>query len=157
MIIFLTYLHTRLTLIIVGNLSSLININSSFLGITLLSLSGNVGDTINASIAAKLNAPDILTSSILGSQVINLQLCLGLPWMIYILKNYFTNKPPIIYFGFKNQNPLKFCLPLFLVVMASIFILTVCNLNLNKKNGICLIFIYVCYLIYEFDHNLKSK
>ena len=97
MIIFLTYLHTRLTLIIVGNLSSLININSSFLGITLLSLSGNVGDTINASIAGKLNAPDILTSSILGSQVINLQLCLGLPWMIYIRNAKFNQHTLMFY------------------------------------------------------------
>ncbi len=152
-IIFLTYLHTRMTLLIIEKLSSLVKLTASFLGMTLLTWGGNVGDTINASIAAKLDAPDLLTTSILGSQVMNLQLCLGLPWMISIVKSYLNGKPGIIDFG--KRNPLKFCLPLFLVVMISILVLTVFKLNLNKRSGVCLIIIYICYLVYEFNHNIR--
>lgn len=153
-IMFLTYLHTRLTIFLIENLSSLVKLTASFLGMTLLSWGGNVGDTINASVATKIQAADLLTTSILGSQVINLQLCLGLPWMISIVRNYYEKGEPLV-LNFGHRNPLKFLLPLFIVVLVSIFIMTVFQTNLNKKSGICLILIYIIYLAYEFDHNMQ--
>jgi len=153
-IILITYIHTRLTICIIENLSLLIKMTASFLGMTILSWGGNVGDAINASVAAKLNSADLLTTSILGAQIMNIQLCLGLPWILSMIKNYFSyNKPTLI--DFANKNPLNFVLPLFLVVLASIFILTIFKMNLNKKSGVCLIIIYIFYIVYEYKNNLK--
>jgi Ca2+/Na+ antiporter len=149
----LTYIHTQIILSVIATLSSLINLTASFLGMTILSWAGNVGDTVNASVATKLNAVELLTTTILGTQVMNLQICLGIPWLISILKNYYYNGRMIL--DFKDKNPLNYFLPLFLVVLASIFVLTLFNVNLNRRSGICLILIYIIYLVYEFKHNFQ--
>jgi Ca2+/Na+ antiporter len=154
-IIFLifTFLHTKLILSLIEALSKITYFTPSFLGMTLLSLGGNVGDTINASIAAKLNAGDLMVTSILGSQIMNLQICLGVPWLISILKNYYYKKASFIDFG--ERNPMKYFLPSFLVVLLSIFIMTIFGVRLNKKSGICLIILYILYLMYELETNIK--
>jgi Ca2+/Na+ antiporter len=151
-VIIVTYIHTNITIFLIENLALLVNLTASFLGMTLLSWGGNVGDTINACVATKLNAPDLLTASLLGSQVINLQLCLGLPWIISMIRKFYHGEPVEVNFG--KRNPLKFLLPLFIVVIASIFIMTLFKHNLNKNSGACLILIYFGYLIYEFNHNI---
>ena len=120
---------------------------------TILSWGGNIGDTVNASVATKLNAVELLTTSILGSQVMNLQICLGLPWLISIIRNFYYNGYLVLDFG--DKNPLKYFFPLFLVVLASVFVMTLFNVNLNKKSGTCLIFIYTFYLVYEFKNNFQ--
>jgi Ca2+/Na+ antiporter len=131
----------------------MVNMSASFLCMTLLSWGGNVGDTINATVATKLKAVDLLTTTIIGSQVMNLQICLGLPWLISIIKNYYYEGSMVIDFG--DRNPLKYFFPLFLVVLAAIFVMTLFNVNLNRRSGICLIVIYLTYLVYEFNHNFK--
>lgn len=55
------------------------------MGLTVASWAGNVGDILNASVAAKNKKTELATSSIIGSQIMNLQICLGLPWMLAIL------------------------------------------------------------------------
>lgn len=152
-IFILTYIHTRIILSIISSLSTLINLSASFLGMTILSWGGNIGDTVNASVATKLNAVELLTTSILGSQVMNLQICLGLPWLISIIRNFYYNGYMVLDFG--DKNPLKYFFPLFLVVLASVFVMTLFNVNLNKKSGTCLIFIYTFYLVYEFKNNFQ--
>ncbi len=152
LIILITFLHTSITISAINFLSIATHIKASFLGMTLISWSGSIGDTINASVATKLRKPGLLSTSILGSQVVNLQICLGLPWLISILKNQISGKPTIINFG--NKHPLKFLLPLFFIVMTSIFILSLFNVNLNKKSGLCLIFLYFVYLFIEIQLNI---
>ena len=150
--IFLTFVHTSITIQLIELLSAFTNIKASFLGMTLISWAGSIGDTINATIATKIRAPGLLTTSILGSQVVNMQLCLGVPWLISILKNEYNGKPTIINFG--KRNPFKFLLPLFIVVMTSIFIMIIFKVNLNKKSGTCLIILYFIYLFFEIDINM---
>ncbi len=152
-ILFVTYLYTTVILNIVEKLSKLTDLTPSFLGMTVLAWGGNVGDTINASVATKLNAGDLLITTILGSQILNLQICLGLPWLISIIKNYFSGGP--LQVNFDQRNPMKYIIPLFIVVTITIFTMTLFNLNLNRRSGICLIIIYFIYFIYEFYTNIK--
>ena len=139
-IFILTYIHTRIILSIISSLSTLINLSASFLGMTILSWGGNIGDTVNASVATKLNAVELLTTSILGSQVMNLQICLGVPWFISIIKTYFSKG--LLQINFGERKPMKFLLPLFFTVLISIFIFMFFNLKLNRKSGTCLIILY---------------
>lgn len=149
----MTFLHTSVVIQLIELLSAFTNIKASFLGMTLISWASSIGDTINATIATKIRAPGLLTSSILGSQVVNMQLCLGVPWLISILKNKYNGKPSVINFG--NKNPFKFLLPLFIVVLTSIFIMIISKVNLNKKSGTCLIILYFIYLFFEIDLNMS--
>jgi Ca2+/Na+ antiporter len=152
LIIFITFIHTSITIQLIQFLSVVTHIKASFLGMTLISWAGSIGDTINATVAAKLRAADLLTTSILGSQVVNLQICLGLPWLISILNNEYYGKPTLI--NFEKKSPLKYLLPLFIIVLGSIFIMTFFNVNLNKKSGVCLIILYFAYLFLEIDINI---
>ena len=78
----LTFIQTRGVIFLIEKLSFYTNLSTSFLGMTLVSWGNNVGDTINACIAVKLGKTELLITSILGTQIINLQFCLGLPWLI---------------------------------------------------------------------------
>jgi len=57
-------------------------VSHTFIGLTVISWGGNIGDVLNSVGAAKKKETEILTSSIIGSQIFNLQICLGAPWLI---------------------------------------------------------------------------
>lgn len=150
-----TFLHSKITIFIIEKMSKNISISAPFLALTLISWSGNISDTINASVASKLNASELLTTSIIGSQIMNLQVCLGVPWLISIFTELFSknNHKPVINFG--TKDPFIYLIPLFAVVLSSILILSLFKVKLNKKSGICLICVYIFYLIYEYNINAK--
>lgn len=146
-----TFLHSKVILLAIESLSDITKLTASFLGMTIISWAGNVGDALNASVATKLKAADLLTTSILGSQIFNLQICLGVPWLFAIIKGKFGNINYTLDFG--KKQPLKYLLTLFIVVLIAVFILTLCGLRLNRKSGLFLTIIYLVYLVYEFKIN----
>lgn len=148
-----TFLHTKVILLAIESLSDITKINSSFLGMTILSWAGNISDALNASAATKLKSADLLTTGILGSQILNLQICLGVPWLLSIIKGKFSDINYTLDFG--QRQSLKYLFSLFIVVFASIFIFTLFGARLNRKSGFCLTVIYFTYLIYEFKINLQ--
>eukprot|EP00928_Gymnodinium_smaydae_P080052 TRINITY_DN63855_c0_g1_i1.p1 TRINITY_DN63855_c0_g1~~TRINITY_DN63855_c0_g1_i1.p1 ORF type:complete len:476 (+),score=100.65 TRINITY_DN63855_c0_g1_i1:70-1428(+) len=68
------------------------NINPSVAGVTLLAWGGQLPDTIAAVALAKAGKPDEAISQAISSQVINISLGLGLPFLIY---SVLTGKPTI--------------------------------------------------------------
>jgi Ca2+/Na+ antiporter len=153
LIVVVSFFHSKLIIALAEKLSSLTKLSASFIGMTVLTWAGNVGDTLNAIAATKLRAVDLLTSSCLGSQIINIQLCLGVPWLISILKNYYISGDLEIQFD--EKKPLKYLLGLFIVIVCALVIFGLFGVNLNRKSGICLTIIYLMYLIYELINNLQ--
>jgi Ca2+/Na+ antiporter len=150
-IMFYTYIQTKIIFFLIKRISDVTKIGTTFLGLTLICWGGCVGDVMNAAIAVKHKANKLLITSIIGSQVINLQLCLGLPWCITILKSYFLYNDRSFRILFQATDIVNYLIPAAILISLSVFILWLFNLNLNRKCGYCLIVAYVCYLVYEFN------
>lgn len=151
-ILLIAYYHSKFVVSLVEDVSDKTNIAASFFGITLISWAGNVGDSINASVAAKAKKVDILTTSILASQIMNLQICLGVPWIISMFNNHSLNKGYFVDFG--KENVLKLFLPLLIVVGSCVLVIFLFSRRLNRYSGFCLVIIYMGYFIFE---SLNSK
>ncbi len=141
---------------LVEDISNRTGISTSFLGIALISWSGNISDAINSSSAAKANKIDLMTTSILSAQIMNLQFCLPFPWMISIIKNHIQKKVGL-FIDFGSEDVLKLFLPLIWVVIVSTVIIFCFDRVLNKKSGMCLGVCYISYFIYESIKSKKAK
>jgi Ca2+/Na+ antiporter len=152
----IAFFHSKFIVNLVEDVSERTGISASFFGITLISWAGNVGDSINASTATKAQKVDLLTTGILASQIMNLQLCLGLPWIFAMINKKIENKGQMV-IDFGKENVIKLFLPLLFVVCMSVFIIIIFSRVLNRKSGFCLMMIYVVYFVYESIHSKKAE
>ncbi|MCQ2818328.1 MAG: sodium/calcium exchanger protein, partial [archaeon] len=147
------FLHSSIIIHIITYISDKLGISQTFLGMTVIAIGGNIGDTINAVVAAKNDEASLISTSVIGGQIINLQFCLGFPWMMYMLKEKLKgNKNDYINIGDTKKNynnPMYYFVPLITCVILSVLIITFFNMELNKNVGGCLILIYIFYLLYE--------
>ena len=141
---------------LVEDVSNRTGISASFFGITLISWAGNVGDSINASMATKAKKVDLLTTGILASQIMNLQICLGVPWIIAMINNKIENKGQLL-IDFDKENVVKLFIPLIFVVLISVLIIFAFSRVLNKNSGFCLIIVYLVYFVYESFNSKKVE
>jgi len=145
-------MHSNSLIIVIERISNLLKIDQSFLGMTLISWGDNIGDILNAYILSKKNSMETLSSSLIGSQIFNIVICLNLPWFILMLKNKYFNGINVnfIEINFNNFNSLL------ISVFSSIIVIILFCMKLNKINGFILIVIYFCYLYYQFQFSKKN-
>ena len=141
--IIIIFFHSNSIIILISDISSNLEISETFLGMTIISWGDNIGDIINGCILAKNNSGDLLSTSIIGSQITNIQLSLGVPWLIHIIKERIISKKQINYIF----------LPLIICSLASSFLFYINKMHLNKTIGFLLICIYTIYLLNEFSLN----
>ena len=147
--IIIIFFHSNSIIILISDISSNLEISETFLGMTIISWGDNIGDIINGCILAKNNSGDLLSTSIIGSQITNIQLSLGVPWLIHIIKERIISKKQINYIFIETNN----FLPLIICSLASSFLLYINKMHLNKTIGFLLICIYTIYLLNEFSLN----
>ena len=147
--IIIIFFHSNSIIIIISEISSNLEISETFLGMTIISWGDNIGDIINGCILAKNNSGDLLSTSIIGSQITNIQLSLGIPWLIHIIKERIISKKQInyIFIETNNFNPLIIC------SLTSSCLFYINKMQLNKTIGFLLICIYTLYLLNEFSSN----
>jgi Ca2+/Na+ antiporter len=150
-IMFYTYIQTKIIFFLIKHISDITKIGTTFLGLTLICWGGCVGDLMNAAVAVRHKASNLLITSIIGSQVINLQICLGVPWTFTILKRYFLNDDRSFRIIFEATDIVNYLIPAATLITFSVALLAVFGLNLNRRCGYCLIIAYICYLVYEFN------
>ena len=147
--IIIIFFHSNSIIILISDISSNLEISETFLGMTIISWGDNIGDIINGCILAKNNSGDLLSTSIIGSQITNIQLSLGVPWLIHIIKERIISKKQINYIFIETNN----FLPLIICSLASSFLFYINKTHLNKTIGFLLICIYTIYLLNEFSLN----
>ena len=145
--IIIIFFHSNSIIILISDISSNLEISETFLGMTIISWGDNIGDIINGCILAKNNSGDLLSTSIIGSQITNIQLSLGVPWLIHIIKERIISKKQINYIFIETNN----FLPLIICSLASSFLFYINKMHLNKTIGFLLICIYTIYLLNEFS------
>lgn len=117
------------------------NIPEALVGLTILAWGNNIGDIMNSVVAAKRGNAQLSVSSVLATQILNLQFSLGLPWLItvFIYGDMFINDATTL-------NSMYFTL---LIVMVSLTILLIGKVELKISVGVGLSALYCFYVVME--------
>ena len=97
---------------------------------------------MTVAVAAKILRIELATTAIIGGQILNLYLCLGLPWFI---KN--VTSGPILISGHHFHRAIYATLSVLAIIM---FIMFVNRFKMNYYMGVELILVYVGFCTYEY-------
>jgi Ca2+/Na+ antiporter len=127
-------------------LACIMNVHPVVMGILVLSVGTSVPDAIGSMIASRNGEADMAIANAIGSNVFDILLGLGFPWMLYVLiegKPVAMNKPQNDY----ESLEVVLCILLFTV---GIFVsmLKFNDWTMNKTLGYMLLFVYLVYVIY---------
>lgn len=128
---------------LITNLAIIMNINATFLALTVLAAGTSVPDLIGSIVVAKQGRGDMAVSNAVGSNIFDILFGLGLPWFLFLLINGGN-------IAVNNENLSASIILLFATVIAIIFLLIVRNWRIGHKSGLILIVLYVLYCIYTF-------
>lgn len=122
-------------------LATVLHIPAVIIGLTVLAVGTSIPDLISSIIVAKQGRGGMAISNAVGSNIFDILLGLGLPWLIVL---GLTGQPIIV----KNEDLTTSVLILFTGVIAILFILIIKKWKLGKFSGYSLIGLYIAYLIW---------
>jgi K+-dependent Na+/Ca+ exchanger-like protein len=111
------------------------------IGLTVLAAGTSIPDLISSLIVSKEGRTDMAISNAVGSNIFDILIGLGIPWILAIL---FFNEKIIV----DNENLSSSIILLFATVLCMFFLFVFQKWKLGRKSGLFLILIYVAYLIW---------
>ncbi len=112
------------------------------IALTILAGGTSIPDLLSSLIVAKQGRGDMAVSNAVGSNIFDIFICLGLPWMIYIL---FTGNAMTV----STENLMSSIFLLFFTVISLMFLLIWQKFKIGPKAGYILLFFYGGYLLYS--------
>lgn len=112
------------------------------IALTILAGGTSVPDLLASIIVAKKWQADMAVANAVGSNIFDILICLGLPWIVAIL---WTGKPIVVGTEWLQESVLI----LFGIMVIISFYMIVNKYRINKTYGILLIGIYLAYLAYQ--------
>ena len=129
---------TRATVFFLERLVCHTRIPESLVGLTIIAWGNNIGDLMNAAVAAKRGNALLALSSLLATQILNLVFSLGLPWTLStVLFGTMTVKDKA------TEYSLYFAV---LIVALSFIVIVGSGQRMNSRLGVCLLVLYVFYV-----------
>jgi len=122
-------------------MAEILNIPSVIIGLTILAVGTSIPDLISSIIVAKQGRGGMAISNALGSNIFDIFIGLGLPWLLYILI-YGSNIPVV------TENLNSSILLLFATVIAILFLLIIRRWKIGKYSGLFLITLYIAYVVW---------
>ncbi len=119
----------------------ILHINPTIIALTVLAAGTSIPDLLSSIIVAKQGRGDMAVSNAVGSNIFDILVGLGLPWLIILLA-----RGGSIAVG--TDNLLSSVFLLFATVIAILFILVVRKWTIGRRAGLLLIGMYVVYVIY---------
>lgn len=127
---------------IVENIACYIQVSEMLIGITLITWGNNIGDLINAGVAAKRGMATLALASVLTTQIFNIQFSVGFPWFLSTLKD------GTMYL--QDDEMWDSLIVVFVVVACSFIALWICQMKLRIRLTVLLVVIYIVFATYEF-------
>lgn len=121
-------------------MAEILQVSDSIIALTVLALGTSVPDLIDTLIIAKKGRGDMAISSAIGSNIFDILLAFGLPWLVY------TMIKGNLVVSTENLNSSVFLL--LATVLVLFILLAVRKWRAGKKAGLFLIFLYFVYLAY---------
>jgi K+-dependent Na+/Ca+ exchanger-like protein len=121
--------------------ADILNVNQTFLALTVLAAGTSIPDLVSSIIVARQGRGDMAVSNAIGSNVFNILFGLGFPWALYIIFKGGT-------VAVDNENLNASLILLLATVIAIIFLLVIRNWKIGHRSGLILILLYVAYIGY---------
>ena len=122
-------------------IADVLNINATFLALTVLAAGTSIPDLLGSLVVAKQGRGDMAVSNAVGSNIFDILFALGFPWLIVLL---FKTDEIIV----STENLSASIFLLFATVVATLFLLIARKWRLGRYSGIFLIGLYVAYCVY---------
>lgn len=122
-------------------ISIILKIPAVIIGLTVLAIGTSIPDFISSVVVAKQGRGGMAISNSIGSNIFNILIGLGLPWLVVTT---FSNKTITV--AAENLNSSIFLL--FATIIVILFLLIFKKWRLGKVAGAILIGIYIIYLIW---------
>merc|ERR1719343_1313626 len=119
-----------------------------FMGLVFLAAGTSIPDAFASMGAAKRGEGDMAVSNALGSNIFDILLGLGLPWLIALMIGR-----PIVFLGVHRL--LSWVTLLFVIIALFMFIIVLSNWKLNQKTGLLLFGLYIGYVAYALLQSFK--
>lgn len=119
-----------------------------FMGLVFLAAGTSIPDAFASLGAARRGEGDMAVSNALGSNIFDILLGLGLPWLISLVMGQ-----PIVFLGVNRL--LYWVVVLIVVLVVFMGIIVVSRWSLNQKTGIVLGTFYVGYVVYALLKSFK--
>ncbi len=126
------------------NIAHTLGVSNAIIGLTVLAAGTSIPDLLSSIIVAKKGKGDMAISNAVGSNIFDILLGLGLPYLLFFFINGIKSKIPI-----DTQNLLASVFLLFATIIAILAVLIVRKWRIGKKAGWGLIILYAFYIIYS--------
>ncbi|MCR4329276.1 MAG: calcium/sodium antiporter [Candidatus Roizmanbacteria bacterium] len=123
------------------HVAQFLNISSAVIGLTVLAAGTSIPDLLSSMHVAKRGRGDMAIANAVGSNIFDIAIGLGLPWLCILL-----TKPML---DVATENLLSSVFLLFATVIALLFLLIVRRWQIGRNAGLVLIALYVLYVIYQ--------
>jgi K+-dependent Na+/Ca+ exchanger-like protein len=118
------------------------------IGLTILAAGTSIPDLISSLIVAKEGRGDMAISNAIGSNIFDILIGLGLPWVIMLV--FFQDEIIV-----DNTNLSSSIMLLFATIICIFFLFVFQKWKLGRKSGLFLILLYTFYLIWLIVNALK--
>ncbi len=125
-------------------LARTLGVSNAIIGLTVLAAGTSVPDLLSSMIVAKKGKGDMAIANAVGSNIFDILLGLGLPYLLFFGINGFSKKVPV-----DTHNLLASIFLLFATIVAILAVLIMRKWKIGKKAGWGLIFVYGLYILYS--------
>ncbi|PJE63280.1 hypothetical protein COU88_00390 [Candidatus Roizmanbacteria bacterium CG10_big_fil_rev_8_21_14_0_10_39_6] len=123
------------------HIAQFLNISAAVIGLTVLAAGTSIPDLLSSIHVAKRGRGDMAIANAVGSNIFDIAIGLGLPWLCILL-----TKPML---AVATENLLSSVFLLFATVISLLFLLIARRWQIGRKAGLLLIALYVLYVIYQ--------
>lgn len=123
-------------------ISQIMNIPESIIALTVLAIGTSVPDLMSSIIVARKGRGGMAISNALGSNIFDILLGLGLPWLVAV---FFFDHTIIV----NSQNIFTSVILLLASVLIVFFLMLLRGWKIHKPIGYILIALYIAYLVWE--------
>lgn len=122
-------------------IAEIMHIPAAIVALTILAAGTSIPDMISSIVVAKQGRGDMAISNAVGSNIFDILVGLGIPWVVIILIS--GNTVPVV-----KENLLSSVFLLFATVITIFFLLLFRHWKIGPKSGYILILLYVIYVIW---------
>lgn len=129
-----------------SDIGCILKIPDTIMGVTILAAGTSVPDALSSIVVAKQGMGDMAIANAVGSNVFDIWLGLGLPWLMVIP---FRGKEGGQYNEVQNSQLTPNVLILLAVLVMYLGVVIGCKFKLHPKVGYVFLFAYLLYAIYN--------
>ncbi|XP_065840411.1 sodium/potassium/calcium exchanger 3-like isoform X2 [Oscarella lobularis] len=150
------------TVAIAGRVGCLLHVDEYTMGLVVVAIGTSIPDLLSSILVARDGFGDMAISNAIGSNIFDIDLGIGLPYLIRIMIE--KGKPILLLtpvellayrLGFYDIIPhVKFGIILLLILAVALLVFIAVGFKLNRVIGVVFVFLYGCFLFYAFYQDI---